>query len=86
MNNGASNLSSSFRGELPERGRGDAAGVSFPKLSGDNGDWAHERATQPGCNCRRRKVRRDHAIFLSQNVENGALRPSPHSSEQVMPP
>ncbi len=40
MNYGTSSLLSSFRGELPERGRGDAAGVSFPKLFGDNGRWS----------------------------------------------
>ncbi len=76
--NGSFLFSSSFRGELLERGRGDAAGVSITQSFPETTALVHERATRPGCNHRRRKIRRDNAIFYSQNVANGALRPSPH--------
>ena len=86
MMNGLSKHPSSFRQGLPERERGDAAGVFRPKPARANGAWSRRGLSQPGCNSRRRKVRRDHALILFQNVENGALRPSPHSSGRMMPP
>ncbi len=82
-------FSSSFRDELPERGRGDSAWVSITPSFSETTAVVHERVTRPGCNHRRRKVRRDHAFFLSQNVANGALRPSPHLiplADRMMPP
>jgi hypothetical protein len=76
--NGSFGFPSSFRKISRKRDAVTPQGVSFPKLAGDNGGSAQERAVAPGCKDRRRKARRDHAIFYLQHVENGALRPSPH--------
>ena len=77
MSYGASDHSSSFRGELPERGRGDSAGVSTTPSSQETTALAHERVTSPGCNHRRRKVRRDHALSIISKRGERCLAPFP---------
>ena len=87
MNYGASDHSSSFRGELLERGRGDAAGVSITPSFPETTALVHERATSPGCNHRRRKVRRDHAIFCHLKTWRTVPCALPLiPSERMMPP
>ena len=76
--NGSFVFSSSFRIDLPERERGDAAGVSFPKLPETTADGAMREPSRRAVTAAGARSGGTTPSFYLQNVENGALRPSPH--------
>jgi hypothetical protein len=88
--NGLSKHPSSFRQGLPERERGDAAGVFRPKSARANGAWFRRGLSHRAVKAAGAGPRKGHA-FQHNRVANGALRPSPHlpspmSGQDTMPP
>jgi hypothetical protein len=86
--NGLLVFSSSFRIDLPERERGNAAGVFFPKLPETTADGSERELSRRAVTAAGARSGGPRYLSYLQNVENGALRPSPQllSEDRVMPP